>query len=96
MSTGKRMTYYVKPPLHEGLGTPQSGGQRRVCLKTKGQSLTLRAFFHVFLGVIEYPGPVVSLLDGFMSEGSTSNVVPTVTIMNVLHHASGFLRPEAP
>jgi len=57
--------------------------------------MILWASLHIFLGIIEHLGPVVSLVHDFVSEGSTSCVVPTVAIMDLLHHAPGFLWPEA-
>jgi len=35
--------------------------------------------------------PVVSLVDGFVRERPTSRMIFTVTIMDLLHHAPGFL-----
>jgi len=56
--------------------------------------LALRASLHVFLDAVEHLKPVVLLVNGFVSEVSTSRVVPVVAIMNLLHHFLGFVQSE--
>ena len=51
----------------------------------------MRIFLRIFLGVIEHLGPIVTLLDDFVSEGSASSMVPAITIMDLPHYSSGFL-----
>jgi len=51
---------------------------------------------HILLGIIEHFGPIVPLVDGFVGEGSTSDMVFTIAIVDFLHHLLDFVRPEAP
>jgi len=55
----------------------------------------LRAFFHVILDVIEYLGPVITLIDDLMGEGVAFRMIPTIAIMDFLHHFK-FVWFEAP
>ena len=52
-------------------------------------------FLHIYLDVIKRLGPIVPLFDDFISKGSASRMVPTITIMDLLHYYSGFLLTEA-
>jgi len=60
-------------------------------VRHQGEPLTLRAFLHIILGVAEHLGPVVPLDDDFVGEGVTSRMVPTIAIVDFLHHFSSFV-----
>ena len=55
---------------------------------------TLWAFLHITLGIVEHLETIVPLIDDFMGEGATSHIVPTVAIVNFLHHFSSFFWSE--
>ena len=52
-------------------------------LLEEGVNLWHCGHLHIFLGVTEHLGLVVPLVDGFVSEGSASSVVPAVAIINL-------------
>ena len=56
--------------------------------------MTLWEYLHVVLDIVEHLGPVVPLLDGFMSDGLASYMVLTITIVNILDHFLGFVWSE--
>ena len=49
-----------------------------------GKFLILRAL-HIILGVIEYLGPVIPLINDLLSEEVASQMIPTITTMDFLH-----------
>ena len=89
-------TYYIQPPLHKGLWTPQS---MEICTRpigSWGKSLTLWAHLYVILSVLEYLWPVISLVNGFVGEGSYVRVVLTVAAVDFTHQFLRFLWSEGP
>jgi len=52
-------------------------------------------FSHIILGVIEHLGPVVPLVDDLVGERAFSRVVPTVDVVNFLHHLPSLLQTKA-
>jgi len=56
----------------------------------------IMGLLHILLGIIKHFGPIIPLVDGFVGEGSTSDMVFTVAIVDFLHHLLDFVRPEAP
>ena len=57
--------------------------------------LALWAFSHILLGIIEYIGSVVPLVDDHIGEEASTRVVPIVTIVNFLHHLSSLVWTKA-
>ena len=51
--------------------------------------------FYIILVVVKHLGYVVPLVDDFVGEGASSRVVPTVIIMDFLHHLPSLLRSKA-
>ena len=58
------------------------------------EPLALRALLYITFGIIKYLGPIVSLVDNFVGKGTSSHVVPTVAIVDFLHHFSSFVRTK--
>ena len=54
------------------------------------ERLALQALFRITLGVIEYLGLVIPLVDAFVGERGSSLMVPTVAIIDFLHHFLSF------
>jgi len=61
-----------------------------------GKPLTLWILLHIFFGIIEHVGPIVSLVDDFVGMGPTPDMFPTVAIVDLLHCPLGFFGSEAP
>ena len=49
---------------------------------------------HIILGVVKHLRPVVLLVDDLVGERASSSVVPTVSIVDFLHHLPSLLRTE--
>ena len=52
-------------------------------------------FFYSILGVVKRLGPIVPLVDDLVGERAASRVVPTISIVNFLHHPPSLLQTEA-
>ena len=57
--------------------------------------MALWEFSHRILGLFEYLGVVGLLIDDFVGEGASPYVIPTVTVMNFLHHLPSLLQTKA-
>jgi len=58
--------------------------------------VNLRVFLHEILGIIEHLGSVIPLIDNLMGKRVTSRMVPTVTIMDFMHHSPSFIWSKVP
>ena len=57
--------------------------------------MALWAFSHIILGLVKHLGPVVPLVDDLVGERASFHVVPTVAVVDFLHHLLSFLRTNA-
>ena len=83
-------------PLHEGTKGPECVEVFTCSTRGWSKSLTLWALLHIFLCIMEHLGPIVSLVDGFIGEGSADCMIPTVTVVDLLHYLLYFVWSESP
>jgi len=83
------MAHYIGPPLHEGLEAPHSVKVFARPVGGGSKPLTLWALPHMLFGLVEHVGPMVPLVNGFVSEGSPPDMIFTVAILNLLYYLLG-------
>ena len=83
--------HYIEPLLHEEPGAPQSVKVFAQPVGGGSQPLILCTLPYVFLGVVEHLRLVVPMVNGFVGEISSPDMIFKVAIMHLLHYPLGLL-----